>query len=513
MRSRTRQFFQPLFPRFVLSCLLATGVLFGAASQTALAAEDSDTEPQDARSSSAQAADTLPINLEAVKRVKVAGESIEEAPMRVGNLDVLVPIVSQLPSLGATATRAADANLPDLRAIPEKQRPTKNQFFQLNFPAEMEYPPLVFAVGQSVAYIEKEPYDLRAAPLVLRGKLWLPVFSIAPLLGASPRLDTSGTLHLNPTIQSVELFEVKGVLAVTVKASAPIQADRVLMGTLENPAKVYFDFPGFSMGFDAGNTTSERMVASGLREVQRIRAGLFQGFPDTTRVVLDLGEKMQIARQPLPDRSIYAFLVYNTGGGHPPADPPIEQTSQLPRDGSLRGVKIVVDAGHGGHDAGAVGARSREKDHALDISKRVYNKLQAMGATASMTRNNDSFISLQGRVEFAHRQNADIFVSVHINSFKSTTSGTETYYYNGQSRALANEVHKELIKATGLPNRGVRSARFYVIRRTRMPSILTETAFISNPNEERKLMDPKFRERVATAMARGIANYVQRYMR
>src|SRR5690606_22281462 len=91
-----------------------------------------------------------------------------------------------------------------------------------NFPPETETPPLVFAVGRSVAYVKKEPYALRAAPLVVRGQLWLPIFSLAPLLGAAPRLDASGTLNLNPTVQSVELFEVKGVLAVTIKTSAPL---------------------------------------------------------------------------------------------------------------------------------------------------------------------------------------------------------------------------------------------------------------------------------------------------
>jgi N-acetylmuramoyl-L-alanine amidase len=458
--------------------------------QAARSADALADEPQDARpsSSSVQSVEDLPVDLEAIRRIKVAGENIDEAPMRVGNLDVLAPIVSELPGLGATATRAADSNIPDLRAIPEKDRPLKNQFFQLNFPEEVGSP-----------------------PLVLKGKLWLPIFSVASLLGASPRLDATGTLHLNPTIQSVEVFEVKGVIAVTVKASAPIPADKVLMGTLENPPKTYFDFPGFSMGFDAGNTTAERTVAAGLREIDKVRAGLFQGFPDTTRIVLDLNDKMRVVRQPVPDKTIYAFLVYNADGRVSDPDPPTEPISQT---GSLRGVKIVVDAGHGGHDYGAMGARSNEKNHTLDIARRVYGKLQRMGATASMTRSDDTFISLQGRVDFAHRQRADIFFSVHINSADSkSASGTETYYFTGQSRALANEVHKELIKATGLTNRGVRSARFYVIRKTRMPSILTETAFISNSRDEAKLVDPEFRERVASAMARGIANYVQRYMR
>jgi len=457
--------------------------------------------------------ETLPLDITAVKRLKIAGVEIDAPPMRVGNLDILAPIVDQLPSLGATATRAAESNIPDLSDIPEKERPAKNQFFQLNFPEGTNSPPLVFAVGRSVAYIEKESYTLRAAPLVIKGKLWLPVFSIAPLLGASPRLDASGTLNLNPTIQSVEIFEVKGVLAVTIKASAPIVASKVLMGTLEDPDKVYFDFPGYSMGFDAGNTTGERTIAGGLREVERVRAGLFQGFPDTTRVVLDLDQKLEVAIQPLPDKTIAAFLLYNRNPRPRPTPTPIPGPYGPIDSDELRGVKIVVDAGHGGHDYGAGGAKSYEKNHNLDIARRLRTYLLNRGATVSMTREDDRFISLQGRVDFAHRQNADIFFSVHINSFQSSSAGTETYYYTAKSKALATEVQKELVKATGLPNRGVLSARFLVIRKTRMPSVLTETAFISNPREEKLLMDAGFRDKVARAMANGIANYVKRYGR
>lgn len=468
-------------------------------------------EENDAHSSVRFEAEPLPVDLGAIRRVKVAGKDISEVPLRVGNLDILAPIVPELPGLGATATRVADANLPDLRAIPEKERPNKNQFFQLNFPPETETPPLVFAVGRSVAYVKKEPYALRAAPLVVKGQLWLPVFSLAPLLGAAPRLDASGTLNLNPTVQSVELFEVKGVLAVTIKTSAPLPPNYgPLMGTLENPPKLYFDFPGFSMGLDAGNTTAERVAAGGLREVQRARIGLFQGFPDTTRVVLDLDEPLVGTLQPLPDKTITAFLLVNPKGSRPPetvAGPSRDRDPNSP----LRGMKIVVDAGHGGHDGGARGARSSEKTHTLDIARRVRNHLVNRGAVVSMTREDDRFISLQGRVDFAHRRDADVFFSIHINSYSKTSAGTETFYYTSQSRALANEVQRELVKATGLPNRGVRSARFFVIRKTRMPSILTETAFISNPREEALLMNPNFRERVAQAMVRGLENYAKKY--
>src|SRR5690606_36030623 len=111
--------------------------------------------------------EALPVHLEAIKKIRVAGKDVAEKPMRVGNLDVLAPIVDFLPGLGATATLAAEANIPDLSGLPAAERPEKKEFFQLNFPAESGTPPLVFALGRSVAYVEKETYALRAAPMVL----------------------------------------------------------------------------------------------------------------------------------------------------------------------------------------------------------------------------------------------------------------------------------------------------------------------------------------------------------
>jgi N-acetylmuramoyl-L-alanine amidase len=183
------------------------------------------------------------------------------------------------------------------------------------------------------------------------------------------------------------------------------------------------------------------------------------------------------------------------------------------KPGSLRGLTIVVDAGHGGHDNGAMGARSREKDHALDISRRLANNLRSRGANVLMTRDGDYFVTLQGRSDFANSRKADIFVSVHINSFKSTSAGTETFYYTAHSLPLAREVHKELAKATGLKNRGVTQARFSVVRKSLMPSVLTETAFISNSREEALLIQPQFRERVARGLGQGVQNYVDKYLR
>jgi len=449
----------------------------------------------------------LPVDLAIVRRVRVAGKTIAEQPLRVGNLDILAPIVDQLGGVGASASRTATGNVPG-----NINTPTEEQYFQINLP---QGAPIVLTVGKASAYINNMEQPLRAAPLVMNGKIWLPIFSLAPLLGAATRLESDGTLHLNPTVQSIELFPVKGMTVLTIKTSAPLRPDGVLMGTMDDPPKLYLDFPGYSMGFDAAGSTNERVISGGLSEVTRVRGGLFQKFPDTTRVVLYLKKEMSGVAQPLPDKTIFALILVppgkRTASGIPPST--VAPATFATTPDSLRGLTIVVDAGHGGHDNGAGGARSQEKSHTLDISRRLAQHLRNRGANVLMSRDGDYFVTLQGRVDFANSRKADIFFSVHINSFKSTSSGTETFYNTAQSLMLAREVHKELVKATGLKNRGVSNARFFVIRKTWMPSILTETAFISNPREEALLVSPAYREKVARGMAQGVQNYVNNYMR
>lgn len=435
-----------------------------------------------------------------VKSVSISGHEVRALPMRVGNLDILSPITSSLSYLGASASQVNLSNLP--KGTPASQ---KNEFFQLNITGQR---PIVLQIGKSTAYVDGKSKPLLAAPLLMKGQIWLPVFSIAPLLGASARIAPDGTLHINPTVQSVRVFNVKGTLTVTISTSAPIPDGKVLMGTTDNPPKIYFDFQGFSMGFDASGSTDQQVVSDGKEEIDRVRAGLFQSFPDTTRVVLDMNKPMQASVQPMPDKTLFAVLLVSPGA----AASPVTNLDDTPTgNGSMKGLTIVVDAGHGGHDSGAPGQKSLEKDHALDIAKRLRNYLQNMGAKVLMTRDDDTFISLEGRVAFANSHKADIFFSVHLNSYSSSSTGSETYYYTSQSKNLAYEVQKSLAAASGLPNRGVKTARFYVIRHTTMPSVLTESCFISNPKEEALVMQPAFRDKLARGMAQGIANYVKKY--
>ena len=485
----------------------APGTFGGAFGNSGSSAPNISGERADAAGSVA-ALGPLPVDPALIRRVRVGGAVVDEAPKRVGNLDILAPIADKLDSLGASASEVSLKNIPG-----NPNTPTGEQYFQINL---YNRPPIVMAVGRAIAYVNQKEQPLRAAPLVMGDKIWLPLYSLAPLMGASCRLGADGTLSLNPTIQSVELFQVRGTTVLTVKASAPLRQDSVLMGTLDGPPKIYLDFPGFSMGFDASNSINEKVLTGGLAEVSRVRGGLFEKFPDTTRVVLDLKQKVTGLFVPLPDKSLYALQLQSARPvtNRDPSPPPVPIPRDIPtRNGSLQGLTIVVDAGHGGGDNGARGRYSMEKNHTLDIARKLQKQLRDRGATVLMTRDADTTLNLYWRPQFANQRRADLFISVHVNSYRSTSSGTETFYYTGISLPLAREVHAEMIKALGLPDRRVQSARFVVIRDANMPAILTETAFISNPREEALLMQDSFRQKAANAMARGIQNYVDKYLR
>lgn len=444
-----------------------------------------------------------PPDLGKVENVAVAGSRVRSLPMRVGNLDVLSPFVSLLKSLDAEATQASTANLP--KGTP---RSKKNEFFQINVPGRV---PIVMHIGHPVAYVGDKRQPLLAAPIYSHGQIWLPVFSLAPLLGASARIAADGTLHLNPTVRSVDISESGGNLVVTVTTSAPFPEGKVVPKVTSDPPRIYFDFPGFSMGFDANNSAGDRTVGYGKGDIARVRAGLFESFPDTTRVVLDLKKPLRpLAQKASNNKTFILTLLPSSATTTATID---TGTVAPPRgNGSIKGMTIVVDAGHGGKDSGARGAKSYEKQHTLDISKRLANYLQQMGAKVLLSRSDDTYVSLSGRTSFANARKADVFISVHLNSAGNRTAGgTETYYYTAQSRNLALEVHKQLSAATGLNNRGVKTARYYVLRNTKMPSILTESLFISNAREEGLMMQPSYRDKLARAMAQGIANYAKTY--
>lgn len=174
--------------------------------------------------------------------------------------------------------------------------------------------------------------------------------------------------------------------------------------------------------------------------------------------------------------------------------------------------KVVIDAGHGGTDAGAIGGGTYEKDITLDVAKRVEDLLKKSGFAVLMTRSNDTYVSLQDRVAMSENYNPDIFVSIHVNSsVRPEITGVETHYYHQESMTLAQTVHSSLASAVDSPNRGLFKSKFYVINHTTAPAILVEIGFISNSAERAQLVGEKRKQATAKAIADGVKNYFKQY--
>lgn len=189
----------------------------------------------------------------------------------------------------------------------------------------------------------------------------------------------------------------------------------------------------------------------------------------------------------------------------------------------LAGMTIVVDPGHGGKDPGAGGpSGTKEKDNTLATGLKLADLLRQGGARVVMTRTGDApptgenytqAKDLAKRVEIANQINADLYVSIHNDAFTNPEAGGTTTYYSlenpvsSQSSKLAHAVQRELVKQIGLQDRKVKTANFYVIKHTKMPSILVELGFISNPTEEKLLRDPEFQRKAALGIYRGILVY------
>jgi N-acetylmuramoyl-L-alanine amidase len=163
--------------------------------------------------------------------------------------------------------------------------------------------------------------------------------------------------------------------------------------------------------------------------------------------------------------------------------------------------RIVLDAGHGGHDPGAVANGLREKDLTLAIAKHIGRMLgEYEGAEVFYTRTDDRYLSLEERAAIANKLKADLLISVHINAGGGT--GFESYIYNGQvssaTIAYQNVIHQEIMKAIGnVKDRGKKRANYAVLRLTNMPAILTENLFIDNQNDAAQLKSEQFLLQVA----------------
>jgi len=328
------------------------------------------------------------------------------------------------------------------------------------------------------------------------------------------------------------------------------------------PERIYLDLDGVWVG----TRFNHHPIPVGDGLLEGVRLG--QNTLTTTRVVIDLEryERHRVLRLHSPERVVIDLFGARPGtpAGESAADersasPPapaatgaeLVPAARLPMD--LRPVRtVVVDAGHGGHDPGALGLYGlREKDVTLRLARLLRERLQKEGFRVVMTRETDRTLDLEERTAIAEGANGDVFVSLHLNAAESRRlHGVETYYLNegyerhaitvaarengvrpsqvnelqrtvaqlrvseasGHSAALAGMVHEEIMRGLhrrygGVEDLGVKKGPFYVLFLSSMPSILIETGFLTNRDDARRLRDPAYLRLLADEITHGLVRY------
>ena len=192
----------------------------------------------------------------------------------------------------------------------------------------------------------------------------------------------------------------------------------------------------------------------------------------------------------------------------------IKKIPKINRKKPLKGIKVALDAGHGGLESGVCANGLEEKDVNLKIAKQMKKALSKKGAKVYMTRKKDKYVPLYDRVAFANKKEADILISIHQNSLPNPKDviymhGAGTYYYNEQSKSLAQNIQKEVLKFSKFRDDGVNYASFALTRPTSPVSVLLECGYLIDKNEAQKLSDKKFQKGYSKAFADGVENYLR----
>lgn len=197
--------------------------------------------------------------------------------------------------------------------------------------------------------------------------------------------------------------------------------------------------------------------------------------------------------------------------------------SQAAGSDGLKGKVVVVDPGHGGYDPGAVRHGVREKDINLQIALKLKESLEKKGAVVTLTRNGDFNLAVVGlhkreahrydlsqRLEVAHRSNADLFVSVHVNCIHSSSyRGSEVFYHPKSEKAklLAECIQEQLNGIPGNKRRIAKTSQCYVLRNARITAVLIEAGYLSNSEDREKLLNSDYQKRLAERISSGIIKF------
>ncbi|WP_019507980.1 N-acetylmuramoyl-L-alanine amidase [Pleurocapsa sp. PCC 7319] len=321
-----------------------------------------------------------------------------------------------------------------------------------------------------------------------------------------PQEETTAELS---QIDEIELTDSDSQLLVQADTELSAVTSRLSNGIYQvtiNNAELAEDFQGPEL--KAGSPISQLKVRQEDSQVVlevttrlRYRLGQLSSEEETIALPIEIGTS-------LPPQNEAPLLPPEFAKA--PKDRPFQQPpSLIPASDRPR---IIIDPGHGGKDPGTIGIGGfREKDVVLPISLDVAEILRKQGIEVIMTRDSDYFISLQGRTDLANDRNADLFVSIHANAInlsRPDVNGLETYYYKS-GRRLAEVIHWSILNGVNIDNRGIRRARFYVLRHSIAPAVLVEVGFLTGADDSSRLKDPNHRRQMAEAIARGIIEYIK----
>lgn len=171
--------------------------------------------------------------------------------------------------------------------------------------------------------------------------------------------------------------------------------------------------------------------------------------------------------------------------------------------------KVMIDPGHGGENIGGFHGEHKEKDINLEAALDLKRLLEKSGIQVYLTRESDVFVSLEDRVKAAEKIKPDVFISIHCNYFSnSEVSGLETYYHKEHSKELAEEIQENILEHVNMPSRGVKRARFVVIKEVSSPSVLVELGFLTNQEDRKLLTNPKTQDKYIEGIAEGISEFL-----
>jgi len=355
-------------------------------------------------------------------------------------------------------------------------------------------------VNNRIALINNKPVPLEEKPRLINGQVMLPLRFLTKVYGGvlSWDAETKAVEYKSNRVNDIEVKSYNNASQVIVDMNSFAKYDLKLH---HQPTRLVLDIK------DVGLNLLKNLIPVDSNMVKQIRVSQYQFDPAIVRVTIDINGMSSYYMIEKDSK-----LILNIRNNLRVATSSIISEPKTKEELKLTRRKIVIDAGHGGYDPGAIGAMGvKEKEVNLDIAQRVNSLLRRKGYNAVMTRDNDHFIPLAGRAEIANTLNADIFVSIHANAHPRTSvNGAETYAHWNASKdnwALAWYVQSEMIKRSGLEDKGLKAANFAVLRESTMPSILVETGFVSNPVEERLLGSQSFRQKVAEGIVAGIEKY------